>query len=78
MKIDRKTKGIWIIGNVNRIDNIAYHLYLYNMYKNVSKIEQKEFIKKHNQDNRFNIYYQLAELELRKEKVIKLKKKIII
>lgn len=74
MKVDRKSNGIWIVGKVNRLDNIAYHLYLYNQYKHLSKISQKDFISKHNEFNKFTIYYKLAKLELRKEKIIKLKK----
>ena len=74
MKIDRKTNGVWIVGKVDRIDNIAYHLYLYNQYRHYSKIGQSEFIRKHYDDNKFNIYYQLADLEIRKEKIIRLKK----
>ena len=74
MKIDRKTNGVWIVGKVKRIDNIAYHLYLYNQYRHISKIEQREFLRKHYETNKFNIYFQLAEMEHRKEKILKLKK----
>lgn len=74
MRIDRKTNGVWVVGKVDRTDNIAYHLYLYNQYKDFSKISQSEFIRKHNESNKFNIYYKLAKLEIRKEKIIKLKK----
>ena len=76
MKIDRKSKGSWLIFGTKRIDNIAYHLYVYNNYTNITKIRQVDFMRRFYENGRFNFYYEAAMIEIRKEKIEKLKKYI--
>ena len=72
MKIDRKTNGVWCVNGVKRIDSIAYNLYVYNKYSWVSKISQKSFMDSYYKNDKFKVYYELAKIQIRKEKIEKI------
>jgi len=76
MKINKKI-GHWSDNkDVTYLDNVAYYLYVNNIYTNITKRWQVTFISEHYEYNRFNNYYNLATQIIRRNKIEKILKHI--